>query len=193
MAVGQTRRYQPGADLRRAREPGSVLVDARRDVEPDVVARERRVGEVTETVRAHACGAPEVVGPIGRGDRVPRGGSGAGCCRDPPRAPGPGTRSSPSDRSLDLSKTPWLFGSGHPVMPWERMQRAKANAEASVPFCVVVVAPVVAAVVEEATLATPAEPPPPQPAASSANAATRTTEARMSGLRQRTMFGSLRS
>ena len=70
MAIGQTRRYQPRADRRRAPEPGSVLVDARRDVEPDVVARERRVGEVGEAVRAHACGAPEVVGPIGRGDRV---------------------------------------------------------------------------------------------------------------------------
>ena len=42
----------------------------------------------------------------------------------------------------------------------------------------------------EATLATLAEPPPPQPAASSENAATATTEARMSGRRQRMMFGS---
>jgi hypothetical protein len=73
------------------------------------------------------------------------------------------------------------------------MQRAKANAEATVPFCVVVVAPVVAVVVEEATLATPEAPPPPQPAVSRATAATRTPDARMSGLRRRTMFGSLRS
>ena len=50
-----------------------------------------------------------------------------------------------------------------------------------------------AQVVEEATLATPGEPPPPQPAASSENAATATTEVRMSGRRQRTMFGSFQS
>ena len=80
-------------------------------------------------------------------------------------------------------------------MPWERMQRAKANAEAIVPVCVVVVpsCAVVAALVEEATLATPGEPPPPQPAASSESAATATTEARMSGGRHRTMFGSFQS
>ena len=68
------------------------------------------------------------------------------------------------------------------------MQREKANAEASVPCWVVVVAEVREAVVEEVTLATPGDPPPPQPAASSADAATRTVEAMMSGLRQRTMF-----
>jgi hypothetical protein len=65
------------------------------------------------------------------------------------------------------------------------MHRAKANAEATVPICVVELFRVVgAAVVEETTLATPDEPPP-QPAASSDNAATTTTEARMSERRQR--------
>src|ERR1700733_3143831 len=82
----------------------------------------------------------------------------------------------PSERSFALlSKTPLLLGSGQPGMPWERMQRAKANADASVPLCAVVGARVVAAVgaaVVEATLAPPAELPPPQPAASSANATT---------------------
>jgi len=47
--------------------------------------------------------------------------------------------------------------------------------------------------VEEVTLATLGEPPPSQPAASKANAATATTEVRMSGRRQRIMFGSLQS
>jgi hypothetical protein len=57
------------------------------------------------------------------------------------------------------------------------MQLAKATG----PFRVVVVT----AAVEEARLATPAaEPPPPQPAASMANAATATTELRISGRRQ---------
>ena len=68
------------------------------------------------------------------------------------------------------------------------MQREKANAEASVPCWVVVVADVWEAVAEEATLATLGDPPPPHPAASSANAAARTMEAMMSGLWQRTMF-----
>jgi hypothetical protein len=66
------------------------------------------------------------------------------------------------------------------------MQRENGT-KASAPFCVVVVA----AVVEEATLATPGEPPPPQPAARNENAATATTELRMSGRRQYIMFGSL--
>jgi len=72
-------------------------------------------------------------------------------------------------------------------MPWERMQRAKASAEASVPFSAGVVpfcVFVMAAVVEEAMRATPGEAPPPQPAASSENAATAMTEATMSGERQ---------
>jgi hypothetical protein len=80
------------------------------------------------------------------------------------------------------------------------MQRAKANAEAIVPvcvavapFCVVVAAAVVEAVVEEATLATPGEPPLPQPAASSEHAASAKTEARISGGRHRTIFGSFQS
>jgi hypothetical protein len=80
------------------------------------------------------------------------------------------------------------------------MQRAKANAEAIVPvcvvvapFCVVVAAAVVEAAVEEATLATPGEPPLPQPAASSGHAATATIETRMSGGRHRTIFGSFQS
>jgi hypothetical protein len=68
------------------------------------------------------------------------------------------------------------------------MQREKASSP--FPLCVVVVA----AAVEEATLATPpGEPPLPQPAANSDNAATAMTEVRMSGRRQRTMFGSLQS
>src|SRR5437868_1345243 len=102
--------------------------------------------------------------------------------------------SSPSGRSLDLSKNPWLSGSGQPGMPCERMQRAKANAEATVPVCVVVapacVVPAAVAVedtVEEATFATPGEPPPPHPAASSEHAATATTETSMSGGRHRTI------
>jgi hypothetical protein len=76
------------------------------------------------------------------------------------------------------------------------MQRAKASAEAIVPVWVVVApfcAAVVAALVEAATLATTGEPPPPQPAASSEHAAIATTEARLSGGRHRTMFGSFQS
>jgi hypothetical protein len=65
------------------------------------------------------------------------------------------------------------------------MQREKATN----PFCVVVVA----AFVEEATLATPGEPPPLQPAANSEDAATATTEVRMSGRRQHMIFGSFQS
>jgi hypothetical protein len=64
------------------------------------------------------------------------------------------------------------------------MQREKATS----PFCLVDVA----AVVEEATLATLGEPPA-QPAASSEDAATATTEARMSGRRQHMIFGSFQS
>jgi hypothetical protein len=83
----------------------------------------------------------------------------------------------------------WIVeGSGNVGTPWERMQREKATAAAA-SFCVVVVA----AVMEEATLATLGEPPPPQPAASSENATTATTDVRMTGRRQRTMFGSLQS
>jgi hypothetical protein len=73
------------------------------------------------------------------------------------------------------------------------MQRAKASAVASLPFCVVgvpVCVVVVAVLVEEATFATPGELPPPQPDVSREDAATATTEARVSGLRQRMRFAS---
>jgi hypothetical protein len=64
------------------------------------------------------------------------------------------------------------------------MHRGKATR----PFCVVVTA-----VVDDAILATPGEPPPPHAAASSEIGATTTTQARMSGRRQLSMFGSVRS
>src|SRR5262245_50616885 len=104
-------------------------------------------------------------------------GLGSGILQGPPSSARTRDTLSRSARSLDLSKYPWLVGSGKPGMPWERMQRAKASAEASVPRRVVVVpfcGAVVAAVVEVATLATPGEPPPPQPAASTERATTAT-------------------
>jgi hypothetical protein len=75
------------------------------------------------------------------------------------------------------------------------MQRAKANAEASVPvFAVVVPFWVVVAAAVVATLATAGEPAtPPQPVASSEHAASARTAARMTGGRHRMVFGSLLS
>src|SRR5579862_7744152 len=61
MAAGQSRRDQLGASRRRARELGGVLVDARGDIDPGAGVLELRVGEVGETVRAHAGGCFEVV------------------------------------------------------------------------------------------------------------------------------------
>jgi hypothetical protein len=91
-----------------------------------------------------------------------------------------------------LGIPPLLVGSGKFGRPCERIQAANATSPGA---CVLPLAEglTVVVVVEEATFATPGELPPPHPAASSDNAATATTEARMSGLRQRTMFGSFRS
>src|SRR5690242_10758207 len=81
--------------------------------------------------------------------------------------------------SLLLTLTTWRFGicpllsgPGKLGTPWERMHWEKATS----PFCAVVVV----AVVEEVTLATLGEPLP-QPTASSEDAATATTNVRMSG------------
>jgi hypothetical protein len=68
------------------------------------------------------------------------------------------------------------------------MQREKAIMAAA-PFWLLVVA----AVAEEPTRATPGEPPLPQPAVRSEDAATAARDVRMSGRRQRMMFGSFQS
>src|SRR5258708_7912799 len=70
---GQTRRYELGAGTSCALELRRVLVGGRRDVGLDAAVPECRVGKVRETMRAHASGGLEVVSPIGRGDRRPRG------------------------------------------------------------------------------------------------------------------------
>ena len=192
-AVRQTRRYQLGADCRRAFELGRVLVDARRDVGGDVVVRERRVGEVREAVRAHAGGGLEVVGPIGGGDRLGRPVAAVReqvAARTVSRRGRTAKGALPCVYDLELRRVSGAVGVEGCRNPWERAaSEGEAPTSAPAPFCAVDVP----AVVEEATLATPAEPAPPQPAASSENAATATTEATMSGWWQRTMFGSFQS
>src|SRR5579862_4197533 len=96
MAAGQSRRDQLGASRRRARELGGVLVDARGDIDPGAGVLELRVGEVGETVRAHAGGCFEVVLLVLGSDRwdglpaqPPRPGAGD-CRRSGPRWPGTG-------------------------------------------------------------------------------------------------------
>src|SRR5262249_21205444 len=72
-AVGQTRRYQLDAGRLRPLGLGRVRIDARRDVELDAVVLERRIGEVGNSVGAHATGGLEVGGLIGTSDPLPKG------------------------------------------------------------------------------------------------------------------------